>query len=205
MRTASYPRSTTPTAHVQSSSSFQPRCWQNRPPGRSHYQHWNVFASHHFPCRFTILPNEFLGGATPTYRRLRHIGLKRVLLYNSSFQQAAISSVSWSRHHPCEEGFISPNALAAALSATTRLKSLVLKLPIKKTHPERAGTHSESTPPDPIVLPALTYFDFGRYKVTWKTCCPECSYLFSNPSRYASLSYVICPYLFGNCPTTFPG
>jgi len=116
-----------------------------------------------FPgCPFT-LPVEFLGGSTPSPRRLRSIHLSYYHLpalpqLLSSSQD--LVSLHLGYYTLTRKGFISPEVLATALSATTQLEYLhidCLRVSVA-SHPGLRSADSSS-----FILPALTYFYFGGF------------------------------------------
>ena len=118
---------------------------------------------------FVHLPSKFLCGSSGNNappRLLRYIELKNISF--PSLSQLLLSSVhlvSLSLGKDCIAGvgFLSPEALAASLSATTRLESLFI-CPDSKSYPEQ---NSEHPPPSgPLVLNSLIDFGFigsGKY------------------------------------------
>ncbi|KAH9954681.1 hypothetical protein BC827DRAFT_1386724 [Russula dissimulans] len=112
------------------------------------------------------LPHEFLGGSTPSPRRLRSIILSSVHL--PALPQLLLSSRELvSLHLSCfttiGNEFISPQVLSTALSSTTQLDYLYidgLRVPVASPPDLRSAN---SSPSIFIVLPALTYFYFGGF------------------------------------------
>jgi len=126
------------------------------------------------PCspksgEFVVLAVAFLGagsGGTNT-SRLCHLNLGRISFpkFHNSFRLAGASFPSYlGTNFIVGDGFLSQQALTAALSATTQLKSLFIS-PDSKTYPEQ---RSANPPPlaNLLVLRALIGFRFvgsGEY------------------------------------------
>jgi len=112
------------------------------------------------------LSSEFLGGSTPSPRRLRSIHLSYYHL--PTLPQLLLSSQDLVSLHLgyytlTRIGFISPEVLSTALSATTQLEYLYIDC-----RPVHTGSYPELTSETPsplnlVVLPALTYFHFGSF------------------------------------------
>jgi len=104
-----------------------------------------------------ILPDSFLGGSVPSLRSLDlwgipFPGIGKLLLSTRDLVTLSLGSMSHS-------GYISPEAMAAILSALTRLKSLHLNFET----PEFWAHGASRRPParTRVVLPSLTEFDFS--------------------------------------------
>jgi len=114
------------------------------------------------PCSIN-LPHKFMCGSTPL-PRLRRIELS--YLHIPALPQLLMSSQGLVSLHLGPDTltgnhFISPEVLSTALSSTTQLEYLYIhcdRIPIKY-HPEL--TSANSSPHNLVVLPALTYLNFG--------------------------------------------
>jgi hypothetical protein len=102
------------------------------------------------------LPDSFLGGSAPRLRFLwlDHApfpGLQKLLLSATHIAILRLEDIPHS-------GYISPEAMATALSTLTHLDSLILGFQSPFSRPDPAS----QPPPSPtrIVLSALTYFEF---------------------------------------------
>jgi hypothetical protein len=104
----------------------------------------------------SVLPDSFLGGSAP---RLRYLslydipfpGLPKLLL-------SATHLVTLRLWHIPHSGYISPEAMATALSTLTRLDDLELRFESPRSCPDSASRRLP--PPTRSVLPVLTYFLF---------------------------------------------
>ncbi|KAI9507539.1 hypothetical protein F5148DRAFT_104161 [Russula earlei] len=165
---------------------FSEPCWYNIPAAldsehrdriceidlyRVPGSHWDIFSAamqKTFPelaClrimvadyRAPVFPDSFLGGSAPNLRELclrnsPFPGMKRLLL--SSANHLADLSLMDIPH----SGYISPEAMGTALSAMTRLETLLLQFSSPLSRPRPA-----SRPRPPLtrpVLPALTHLGF---------------------------------------------
>ena len=111
--------------------------------------------------KLPVVPASFLGGSAPRLQTLYlegipFPGLPQLLLSATHLVRLDL----WAIPH---SGFISPDAMVAALSASTRLESLVIifNFPPGGNHPDWKRRH----PPllTHIVLPVLTKFEFGGF------------------------------------------
>jgi hypothetical protein len=98
------------------------------------------------------LPDSFLGGSAPRLRSLHleatpYPALGKLLLSASDLVHLHL----WNM--PYDE-YMSPEAMVAALSMMSRLKTLHIAFPIYQSYPN--GTSPRSFPPTRSVLPALT-------------------------------------------------
>src|SRR6266446_3549954 len=103
-----------------------------------------------------IVSNSFLGGSAPN---LRDLGLSRVpFLGLPKLLSSATHLVTIYLYNIPHSGYITPEAMATALSALTRLESFWLDFQSPRSCPGRGRRHAP--PPTRSVLPALTEFNF---------------------------------------------
>jgi len=104
-----------------------------------------------------VLPDSFLGGSAP---RLRNLFLKGIAL--PSMPKILLSAdglVTLSLFDIPHSGYISPDAMATALTVMTRLKKFDLQFNVRRFLPDPA---SRPLPPHTrFILPALTELMFG--------------------------------------------
>jgi F-box-like len=129
--------------------------------------------------QFTVLPHGFLGGSTPTSKKLHHITMERISF--PTLPQLLMSSrdlvyLSLGPDIFTGEGFIPSDTLASSLSTATRLEFLHIYPPLGLPHkfrqicrrrrrshiltPEQRSTHSGSSFPNLVILPSLVNIDF---------------------------------------------
>ena len=135
-----------------------------------------------------VLPHSFLVGSAPRLRTLWLDGisfpaLPKLLLSTGDLVELHV-------HHVPHSGYISPEELAASLSALTRLKSLSL------VHQSPLSWTDRANPRPPLftrlVLPSLTQFDFNGHseyleRVVSQIECPLLDYAcitFSDPLAF---------------------
>ena len=104
----------------------------------------------------TVLPDSFLGGSAPclqsfALQRIPFPGLPKLLLSATHLVDLRLDDIPHS-------GYISPEAMATALSTTTALKSLSLEFESPQSRPDLAA--QRPPPPTRSVLPTLTSFGF---------------------------------------------
>jgi hypothetical protein len=109
------------------------------------------------PYRTTVLPDSFLGQSAPRLQilelyRIPFPGLPKLLLSSTHL----VTLVLWGIP---PSGYISPEAIATALSTLTRLEKLSLEFESPPSHPDRAGQHLLQLTRS--VFPALTSFVFN--------------------------------------------
>jgi hypothetical protein len=102
------------------------------------------------------LPDGFLGGSTPrlqslTLRSIAFPALPKLLLSATDLVQLTFSNIP-------HFGYVSPEAIVAGLAVLANLKSLTIGFEPPLSRPD--GESQRPTPATPIVLPALTYFEF---------------------------------------------
>ena len=111
--------------------------------------------------KLPVVPASFLGGSAPRLQTLYlegipFPGLPQLLLSSTHLVRLDLWAIPYF-------GFISPDAMVTALSASTRLESLVIifNFPQGGNHPDWKRRH----PPllTHIVLPVLTKFKFGGF------------------------------------------
>jgi hypothetical protein len=105
-----------------------------------------------------LLSDSFLGGSAPRLRRLELYGIPFPTLPNLLLSATDLVQLTlWRIPH---SGYISPETMAACLSALTRLKRLTLTFRSPQSRPD----HDKASQPPPslahIVLPSLTYLRF---------------------------------------------
>lgn len=114
--------------------------------------------------QFTVLPHTFLGGSTPTSKRLRRITLQSIsfpTLPQLLMSSCDLAYLSLGPDVFTGEGFIPSDTLASSLSTATRLKTLYIYPPSELRHTlEQRSTHSRSSFPNLIVLPSLVDIEF---------------------------------------------
>jgi hypothetical protein len=103
-----------------------------------------------------IVPNTFLGGSAPRLRSLTLDGipfptLPQLLLSSNDLVDLALDRIP-------QNGYISPEAMATCISASTRLTNLSIGFISPTSRPDPAIRHPP--PLTRVVLPALTKFDF---------------------------------------------
>jgi len=105
----------------------------------------------------SVLPDSFLGGAAP---RLRTLSLRNIPF--PSIPKLLLSAnglVTLSLWGIPDSGYISPDAMATALTVMTRLETLRLRF--RSPRPRPNPTSRSLPPPTRFVLPALIEFMFG--------------------------------------------
>jgi len=103
-----------------------------------------------------IVSSSFLGGSAPN---LRYIKLFRVPFPGlPNLLPSATRLCSLYLGHVPRSGYISPEAMATALSALTSLETFWLSFESPRSYPGRGRRHPP--PPTRSVLPALTEFNF---------------------------------------------
>jgi hypothetical protein len=108
-----------------------------------------------------VLPDSFLGGSAPRLRelRLRSIpfpSMPKLLLSANGLVTLSLWDIP-------DSGYISPDAMATALTVMTRLESLDLQFRSPRSRPDPASR--PLPPPTRFVLPALTELTFkGVYE-----------------------------------------
>jgi hypothetical protein len=106
-----------------------------------------------------VLPEGFLGGSAPCLETfwLRGIPfpeLSKLLLSTNDLVQLLLEKIP-------DSGYISPQAMTAALSTCTKLEMLVIEFLSEDPHPDGpVPTSQEITSITRVALPALTYFNF---------------------------------------------
>ncbi|KAH9971524.1 hypothetical protein BGW80DRAFT_443445 [Lactifluus volemus] len=103
-----------------------------------------------------IVPNTFFGGSAPRLRSLTLDGipfptLPQLLLSSNDLVDLALDRIP-------QNGYISPEAMATCISASTRLTNLSIGFISPTSRPDPAIRHPP--PLTRVVLPALTKFDF---------------------------------------------
>ena len=103
-----------------------------------------------------VIPDQFLGGSVPRLHtlwlnRIPFPALPKLLLSATHLVELFLSGIPHS-------GYFSPEAIVAALSKLTSLKSLSLEFQSPQSCPDRASRRLP--PPTCTVLPALTVFWF---------------------------------------------
>ena len=103
-----------------------------------------------------VLPASFLGGSAPALQsiwldRIPFPGLPKLLLTATNLNTLNIQHIPHS-------GYISPEAMATALSVLTRLKSLSIEFESPRSRPDRRPRRLP--PPTHTVLPVLTNLMF---------------------------------------------
>jgi F-box-like len=119
-------------------------------PELRHLQLWS------FDETVSALPDSFLGGSAPrledfSLHRIPFPGLPKLLLSATHLITLQLDNIPHS-------GYISPEAIVAALSTLTRLKTLWLRFKSPQSRPDRA--RQRPPPSTRSVLPALTHFWF---------------------------------------------
>jgi len=104
----------------------------------------------------SVLPDSFLGGSSPRLRTLRSDGIP--FLSMPKLLLSANGLVTHSLEDIPDSGYISPDAMATALTVMTRLKTLHLGFRSPRSRPDPASRLLP--PPTRFVLPALTEFIF---------------------------------------------
>ena len=112
--------------------------------------------------RVQALPLEFLGGSAPRLRIARLHGipcpaLPHLLFFSRDLIELRLLDIP-------VNGYVSPMAMAAGLSRSTRLQNLSIEFRSLKSHLDR--TNQFPRPQRHVVLPALTHFCFrgvGEY------------------------------------------
>src|SRR5712672_2555521 len=111
-----------------------------------------------YMSRFSVLvlPDSFLGGSAPRLRTLklrsvRFPSMQKLLLSANGLVKLTLLNIPYS-------GYISPDAIATALTAMPRLESLHLQFRSPLSFPEPTNQHLP--PPTRFVLPALTELIF---------------------------------------------
>jgi len=104
----------------------------------------------------SALPDSFLGGSAPRLQTLSLRGipfpaLPNLLLSTHDLVTLELSEIPLS-------GYISPDAMVACLSASTRLKTLHLEFKFPRSRPDRENRHVPRL--TRAVLPALTFLEF---------------------------------------------
>ena len=104
----------------------------------------------------SVVPDSFLGGSAPRLQELllnnfSFPGLPRLLLSATNLGTLHLSKIPHS-------GYISPEAMATALSTLTSLRELLLNFKSPQSYPDRASRRQP--PPTLLVLPVLTTFWF---------------------------------------------
>jgi len=108
-----------------------------------------------------VLPDSFLGASAPRLRTLTLgsipcLSIPKLLL----FADGLVTLILWDIP---DSGYISPDAVATALTATTRLETLHLRFRSPRSRPDPASL--SLPPPTRFVLPALTELVFkGVYE-----------------------------------------
>ena len=105
--------------------------------------------------RMGVLPDSFLGGSAPRLETLvlygiPFLGLPKLLLSSTHLVDL--------RLHIPHSGYVSPDGMVAALSASTSLKSLILIFESPRSRPD--PTSRRPPPSTRSVLPVLTFFCF---------------------------------------------
>ncbi len=103
-----------------------------------------------------VLPGGFLGGSAPALETfwLRGIPfpeLSKILLSTNDLVYCVLERIP-------DSGYISPAAMAAALSTCTKLEVLIIEFLSEDPHPDQTG--QEFTSLTRVPLPALTFFNF---------------------------------------------
>jgi hypothetical protein len=111
----------------------------------------------------TVLPSTFLNGPTSSPNQLRHICLDNISIpalpqFLQVVRSRNLVSLSLGSNFLAGERFPSPEALVAALSATTRLRLLSLREDSSVPYPEQGS--AQSPPQDLTGLPILTTLGF---------------------------------------------
>jgi hypothetical protein len=117
-------------------------------PELTHLELWR------YPGVVPVLPDSFLGGSAP---RLQEFTLRGIPF--SSMPKLLLSANRLVKLDLCDipgSGYVSPDAMAAALAVVTRLESLHLQFYPPRSPPNLAS----QPPPTRFVLPALTEFIF---------------------------------------------
>jgi hypothetical protein len=107
-------------------------------------------------CSAPAIPNGFLGGSAPALQSLRlhsvpFPALPKILLSAPDLVTLTLVGIP-------HNGYISPEAMVAGLTASAHLKSLTIEFKSPRSRPDRASRR-----PPPLtrtVLPALTWFSF---------------------------------------------
>ncbi|KAH9008439.1 hypothetical protein EDB83DRAFT_528669 [Lactarius deliciosus] len=106
-----------------------------------------------------VLPNDFLGGSTPSLREIQFNGIPFLAL--PALLSSAGNLVKLLLHEiPCQTGYISSAAFAACLAVLPSLESLSIGF-----HTPASDTDRRVHPPPEtrVVLPSLTSFDFNGH------------------------------------------
>ena len=103
-----------------------------------------------------VVPDSFLGGSAPRLEflllhRISFPGLPKLLLSTTHLDYLYLDDIPHS-------GYISPDAMATALSTLINLRRLALEFQSPRSHPDLASRRPP--PPTRLVLPSLTYFQF---------------------------------------------
>jgi hypothetical protein len=107
-----------------------------------------------------VLPEGFLGGSAPCLETfwLRGIPfpeLSKLLLSTNDLVQFVLEKIP-------DSGYISPEAMTAALSTCTKLEMLIIEFLSEDPHPDGPDPTSQGiTTITRVSLPALTYFNFN--------------------------------------------
>jgi hypothetical protein len=106
-----------------------------------------------------VLPEGFLGGSAPGLESFMLKGipfpeLSKLLLSTNDLAHLVLGKIP-------DSGYISPEAMTAALSTCTKLEMLVIEFLSEDPHPDGPDpTSQEITSIARVSLPALTYFNF---------------------------------------------
>jgi len=106
-----------------------------------------------------VLPEGFLGGSAPGLETFWLRGIpspevSKLILSTNDLVQFVLEKIP-------DSGYISPEAMTAALSTCTKLEMLVIEFLSEDPHRDRPNpTSQEITSITRVSLPALTYFEF---------------------------------------------
>jgi F-box-like len=104
-----------------------------------------------------VLPDSFLGGSAP---RLRELSLESIPFPSMpKLLLSATGLLTLSLWDIPDSGYISPDAMATALTVMTRLETLDLRFRSPQSRPDPANR--PLLPPTRFILPTLTKFMFG--------------------------------------------
>jgi len=119
-----------------------------------------LWADDHETQAAPVLPEGFLGGSAPCLETfwLRGVPfpeLSKLLLSTNDLVCFVLEKIP-------DSGYISPEAMTAALSTCTKLEMLVIEFLSEDTHPDGPDPTSQEiiTSITRVSLPALTYFNF---------------------------------------------
>jgi hypothetical protein len=140
-----------------------------------------------------VLPDGFLGGSAPRLQRIVFHGVSYSALQTLLLSARSLVELELRIIYPT--GYISPEAMAASLSALPMLKKLTIKVQGATSHPDRIRL-----PPKPrIFLPALTSFQFRGFSdyledLVARIDAPQLTAVtiaYSNPPRYFPVAHLI--------------